>query len=120
MVVDKAKHAANQRKFYAAHRVYQNEWQKKKAQEYRRIVIEHYGNKCACCGEEIYQFLSIDHVNNDGAAHKKLVGASGSAMCRWIIKNHFPVDIQILCYNCNCAKGFYGKCPHTMEGNRCE
>jgi hypothetical protein len=21
----------------------------------------------------------------------------------------------VLCFNCNCAKGFYGSCPHDAE-----
>lgn len=22
---------------------------------------------------------------------------------------------KLLCHNCNCAKGFYGKCPHEVN-----
>ena len=38
----------------------------------------------------------------------------GSAyqVVRWITKNNSPKGFQILCHNCNMAKGFYGKCPH--------
>jgi hypothetical protein len=30
------------------------------------------GFRCACCGEAEPLFLSLDHVNNDGAAHRKV------------------------------------------------
>ena len=31
------------------------------------------------------------------------------------IKNNFPKGFQILCHNCNIAKGHYGKCPHEKK-----
>ena len=31
---------------------------------------------------------------------------------KWIIENNFPKGFQILCHNCNVAKGLYGECPH--------
>jgi len=30
----------------------------------------------------------------------------------WLKRNYFPTGFQLLCHNCNLAKGFYGKCPH--------
>ena len=33
----------------------------------------------------------------------------------WMIKNNFPKGFQVLCHNCNLAKGFYGKCPHEKS-----
>lgn len=30
----------------------------------------------------------------------------------WQRKNNYPKGFQVLCHNCNLAKGFYGKCPH--------
>ena len=36
---------------------------------------------------------------------------SGEALNRWIIQNNFPKGFQILCQNCNFAKGHYEKCP---------
>jgi hypothetical protein len=83
----------------------------------KRRVFDHYGNKCACCGESTYEFLTIDHVNNDGAKHRRELGKGrysyGGNMASWLIKNNFPKGFQILCFNCNCAKGLYGKCPHN-------
>src|SRR5439155_21290455 len=42
-------------------------WPAEKSKErskLRREVIESYGNKCQCCGETQYEFLTINHVNN--------------------------------------------------------
>lgn len=86
--------------------------QKRYHQARKESVINGYGGKCACCGETLQKFLTIDHKNNDGAAHRKQLGSGGAAIYRWIIKNNFPSGFQILCFNCNIAKGLYGVCPH--------
>ena len=80
----------------------------------REDVLAAYGNKCKCCGESTKEFLCIDHINNDGAKHKRENNIkSAQAMYTWLRKNNYPKDgFQILCHNCNCAKGFYGECPH--------
>ena len=80
----------------------------------RQIVLDHYGRKCACCGETIEEFLCVDHINNDGNKHRKSFKTYGGASINaWLIKNDFPTDFQILCFNCNSAKHIYGLCPHT-------
>ena len=78
------------------------------------VLIYYGGNppKCSCCGESTYQFLSIDHIKGGGNKHRKAVKAQN--LYWWIIKNNFPEGFQILCHNCNLAKGFYGRCPHDM------
>ena len=89
-------------------------WQKKDRADKRLLCLREYGNKCTCCGEERTEFLSIDHVNGDGAAHRKKL--SGKLIYLWLIRNGFPKDgFRILCHNCNCARGFYGYCPHERE-----
>ncbi len=75
-------------------------------------VIDHYGGKCKCCGEDNPDFLTLDHVKNDGWKHRKEVG---DEMYGWAIKNGFPDNLQLLCYNCNYAKGKLGYCPHERE-----
>lgn len=77
----------------------------------REEVLAAYGNRCACCGETEPHFLSLDHVNGGGNAHRREVGMSQS-IYRWAKKNDYPLTLQILCFNCNLAKGFYGICPH--------
>jgi hypothetical protein len=79
----------------------------------RNQVLDHYGRQCACCNEATEQFLSIDHVDNDGASHRRAVrGHNGGSIYCWLIANGFPLGFQTLCYNCNFAKGRYGICPH--------
>ena len=77
----------------------------------RTLVLQHYGGKCTCCGEGHYEFLAMDHINGGGNKHRKQVGSSVT-FYRWLIKQNFPVEYQVLCHNCNMAKGFYGECPH--------
>lgn len=80
--------------------------------EQRALVFANYGGaRCACCGETELEFLSIDHVMNDGAEHRKRVIAA--SLLGWLIRNRFPAGFQVLCMNCNFAKGKLGYCPHA-------
>ncbi len=82
----------------------------------KREAMEAYGGVCACCGETEPDFLSIDHMNNDGAEHRRQLGGrnyGGTNMYRWLRQNDYPEGFQVLCYNCNLAKGFAGSCPHS-------
>jgi hypothetical protein len=83
----------------------------------RNQVLLHYSHdtmKCVClgCPETRREFLTIDHINNDGAAHRKEIGG-GSRTEEWLYKNNFPEGFQILCHNCNWGKYRYGTCPHA-------
>lgn len=75
-------------------------------------VISHYGGKCACCGETEIDFLNLDHILNDGADHRRKVGYD---MYVWSKRNKYPDIFQVLCMNCNFAKGKDGICPHEIE-----
>lgn len=81
----------------------------------RTRVINHYGGRCACCGEHRLPFLAIDHVNGGGTAHRRAINRVGAAFYRWLIREHFPEGFRVLCHNCNLAIGFYGRCPHEDE-----
>ena len=88
---------------------------KKYTQKLRMIVINHYCDndpKCACCGECILGFLTIDHIKQDGYKHRKSLGGNAQKLYLWIIKNNFPDDFQILCMNCNWGRRYTGICPH--------
>jgi len=82
---------------------------------------------CRCCGENFHvDFLAIDHISG---RHKmnyepelvKLGYSSkllGSTLYVWIRKNNFPDGFQVLCNNCNYAKGMKknkNKCPHERD-----
>lgn len=88
------------------------ERKKEQWQTMRLMVMDHYGGPvCACCGETTYSFLTLDHIYNDGAAHRKSMG--NKHLYRWIIANGYPDGFQVLCMNCNFGKFQNGGvCPH--------
>lgn len=83
----------------------------------RSDVLVAYGNACACCGEREPKFLAVDHVHGGGRKHRRSIGArSAPDFYRFLKKNGFPKeDFQLLCHNCNQAKGHYGVCPHEEK-----
>jgi len=97
----------------AAYRAAHREERVGQERMFRLGVLQHYGGKCACCGETVYEFLTFDHINNDGAEHRKIIGKTRIA--RWLKKNNYPDGFQVLCANCNHAKGHYGHCPHQIQ-----
>jgi hypothetical protein len=93
--------------------VYNNIWRKTA----KNRVIKHYGDKCACCGENDIRFLTIDHQNGGGTAHRRrLKIRSGTQFYRWLERNNFPPGYAVLCFNCNCGKAVNkGVCPHQDQ-----
>ncbi len=82
----------------------------------RVTCLTHYGNmnpKCVCCGISNYELLTIDHVNGGGNKHRKEIGVRGSEFYRWLMANGMPDGYQVLCFNCNFARGSSGKCEHA-------
>jgi hypothetical protein len=97
-------------------------WHRKANKKYRHGLKEEahraYGNKCQCCGETIPEFLTLDHVKNDGKEHREALGHSGRGhgFYLWLKRQGYPKEIvQLLCMNCNWAKGVFGKCPHKLQ-----
>lgn len=76
------------------------------------------GYTCACCNEtKAPCFLQLDHVNGDGCSH---LGASGKrlkgdSLYRWLQKNKYSPGFQVLCADCNFAKGNEVECPHKEQ-----
>ncbi len=62
---------------------------------------------CACCGERLLEFLSIDHVDGGGSLDRM----SGSIYGR-LKRLGFPPGFRVLCHCCNQSLGAYGYCPH--------
>jgi hypothetical protein len=97
---------------------------KEKYRRDRREVLSAYGGKCACCGEDHYEFLAIDHIENNGKEHRAELARGtpsgkfgGDTVIRWLRRNNFPPGFQVLCHNCNMAKSLYGECPHKTAEN---
>lgn len=92
------------------------------------MVFAAYGRSCACCGESRKSMLCLDHINNDGAKHRREMtskwnGAwankniSGTSVYADVVKRGFPAGFQILCANCNTSKARNGGvCEHKSEG----
>jgi|APSaa5957512493_1039668.scaffolds.fasta_scaffold37031_2 hypothetical protein len=101
-----------------------------KTRKLRSQAQEGYSNGtpiCACvkCDVIGLEFLTIDHIipRNEMAKDPEMVkigyniGRKGEPLCSWVIKHNFPKGFQILCWNCNFAKGKSkdNKCPHETE-----
>lgn len=102
------------RDYYAANADRKREQQRRNSAARKKRVIDHYGGCCACCGETEIAFLCMDHINGGGNEHRRQVGV-GNVIYWWIVKNDFPEGFQVLCWNCNSAKHWYGVCPHERS-----
>lgn len=78
-------------------------------------LVAYGGPICRCCGETELIFLALDHIKEDGAAHRRAIGSGARNLYCWLIKNQFPPEFQVLCHNCNVAKSL-GGCPHQLRG----
>jgi hypothetical protein len=84
---------------------------KAKAMKYKVLLRFEALNKysggrleCAKCEETEYRFLCLDHLDNDGAIHRKTLKAGGHAIYGWVKKAGYPAGFQVLCHNCNHLK----------------
>lgn len=90
------KHRANASKYAARHRA-----------KLRAAVLDHYGRACACCGTEVDAFLTIDHIEGGGSAHRRQVGN----IYQWLVRKEFPAGFRTLCMNCQVGTYRLGVCP---------
>jgi hypothetical protein len=74
-------------------------------------TLKHYSPdvKCVRCGFSDIRALSIDHVNGDGAKHRKEVFGNGRIgtgfrFYYWLKNNCYPTGFQVLCMNCQFIK----------------
>ena len=114
----KDKIAVIQKRYYERHREKMMQQSKARRDKYRAEMIEAYGGKCVCCGETEPAFLTVDHIHNDGSEHRKRKRGAGSgfSLALELKKQGWPKDrYQLLCMNCNMAKGMLGVCPHQRQ-----
>jgi hypothetical protein len=87
----------------------------------RDACIAAYGGAaCVCCKETEPKFLTLDHTNNNGSAHRRTICEElnlkriGSfAFYRALVKAGFPPGLQVMCFNCNLGRQRNGGiCPH--------
>jgi 5-methylcytosine-specific restriction endonuclease McrA len=74
----------------------------------RDLTMTAYGGCCSCCGEDEQVFLTLDHII---PVHNRK-RASGHRLYMQLRKQGWPKEYQLLCYNCNHAKGTNEACPH--------
>lgn len=82
----------------------------------RNEMLSAYGGRCSCCGESEDAFLTLDHKNRDGAAHRRQLG---NTYATWqdLKRRGWPKrGYTLLCYNCNCGRERNGGiCPHRTS-----
>ncbi len=83
----------------------------------KKRCFDHYGRTCTCCNLEFDErFLTLDHIQNDGALHREEIGGT---LYKWAIDNEFPPILQTNCFNCNMGKSVNGGiCPHQETALR--
>lgn len=112
----KAARREKRRALYAIDGSKEKTEQRKYRLKLRDAVIEHYGGKCACCGESNKGFLTGDHINGEVPELATVGRKLGNwQLYQYLVKNNFPPGYQLLCANCNMATGWWGICPHKQE-----
>jgi hypothetical protein len=97
-------------------------------QRLRRLVVRdetfaaYGGYRCICCGETEPSFMTLDHIDNDGADFRRKISGkrtdAGFHTYLWLAKNGYPKTVQVLCMNCNFGKRMNnGICPHQVRCN---
>lgn len=103
-------------------KVCNTEHRKSRFREDRLAALLHYSRgdlRCVCCGERTVEFLGLDHVNNDGAAHRREIGYGSRPLYTWLRKTGYTYrGLVVSCHNCNMARAMYGECPHTGRPRR--
>ena len=87
--------------------------------------MEHYSEgevKCLKCGESDIDVLCLDHINDDGAEHRKKLGISGrgsagTSTYEALKREGYPEGLQVLCANCNLKKEQERKRSKRMENS---
>lgn len=96
------------RKCYQSHKEQRIHYWRAQYQQVKAEVLTYYGGcKLACikCGFSNPDALCIDHIDNNGAEQRRILGMfSGKHMYYWLRRNGFPLGYQTLCCNCNTIK----------------
>lgn len=86
-------------------------------------VFTHYSKEvsnsdvpvCACCKYDDIRFLSLDHIHTRKNVSQKEKRLGGRMLWKYVKDSGFPKGYQILCHNCNIAKGSRKYCPHELD-----
>lgn len=89
-------------------------YKRSKYREYKKSIFNKLNNKCSCCSIDDDKLLSIDHINGGGSKEKSI--HRGFKYIKYLDNlslNSLKDKYQLLCYNCNYCKGFWGTCYHS-------
>lgn len=87
---------------------------KKRQHGYKKFIIETLGGKCVCCSENEIVFLTLEHINKDGGAHRR---TKRNIYCE-VIREGVPKNrYTVLCMNCNWAERNGKTCPHKKSAS---
>ena len=76
--------------------------------KYKTDFFDMYGNACACCGETIKEFLTMEHIEGLRGEKRR------RGMYQYKLAAKYRPDLyETLCMNCNHAIGRVGFCPHN-------
>jgi hypothetical protein len=115
--VRKSKHAHYERVieygklYHVQHRETRHAAAKKRLEKARKEMLDFFGHDCEICGENLVEFLTVDHIagNGAGVTDRKAGKAPGWYgiwnECNKAGWTDSLYDIyRILCFNCNCAR----------------
>ena len=96
---------------------------KEKTIQIKLEVFTHYSKEisdsdvpiCACCKIDDIRFLTLDHIEGRKHLPKKEQKLASLNLWRHVKKTGLPTGYQVLCYNCNIAKGTSYFCPHEID-----
>jgi hypothetical protein len=81
----------------------------------RIAMLNAYGPYCHCCKESNIHFLTLEHVNGDGATHRKTLGKNRHGVLIDLRERGWPTDgYTVLCMNCNWGSRRTQICPHNV------
>ena len=110
---DLRKRSDYKRKYYLKNRKKMLDQGRDKRRALQMKIIGLMGGKCECCEETRIEFLTLDHVKNNGGSHRREVGD----VYYWLQRRKFKKSklLRVLCMNCNWGRQRYGICPHERE-----
>jgi hypothetical protein len=83
--------------------------QKRELAQQKLRLLNAFGCKCACCGETMPAFLTLQHK----LGRKEHEGLTNLQIYARAAKEGWPSEkYELLCMNCNFADGHFGVCPH--------
>lgn len=116
-------HAARVLSYYRSHRDERRTYFVRYHRFVKLKALTNYGinpPECACCGIRDIEFLTLDHVADDGAEQRRKLFGEDRRNSRdfyfWLMRNNYPKDLhlQVLCWNCQWGKRYKG-CPHQFR-----